>query len=612
MMQAKRLIEVNFDPDFRCENGETLLHMACKSSDSPRTIRLFLDSLASPSLLDKHQRSPLYYAITSTGNRSLEIVQLLLDYDAHVVFQDKNGGVQNMLIIALLHGNIGAAKVIMDSKACVIREDLESRRISYWDIMSMILKGHTNSVKFLKDTLQLSYLNVLLLAEETIALSDILGNNRDALKYNCDRSEKIDVTVLQLAALCGNVEMVHFLQGCGVDIAEANSNGETSVDLVRAYCNVSNQKVKDMLAFLEQADIEKDSLDGSSLYLNGQTEPAMNLPGKRLINVTQSLQEIRTLRGSSEIIVGRTNTNKAPRLVANSNGPKSPFAVKPNMHSNVRQSSIPEIKSSMIWVEVRDSLENGANPNHLTDQSNTPLHVFCEQGKSVKIVELLLQHGANPNILNKAGQTPLTNTVLSRGPRVREIISVLLEYGARIVLENQDISTQFKNPFRIAIENESTDIASLLYTYSPEVLKSELESKPLTLEYVNGLVANSNIAMLELLAKDMCISYMKQYLETNVPYHIPATLTEDIPLATLLEEPGNQQQGRNTVSFAQDLLCPGSSLHLAALQCNVPLLKCLVGTYSGWVSHSFENRLPYRATSTTLRLFNNIFWLPST
>ena len=585
-------MEVNFDPDFRCDNGETLLHMACKSSDSPRTIRLFLDHLASPSLLDNKNNPPLFYAITSHGNRSLEVIQLLLDYDAHVVFQNKHGDGQNMVMAALLHGNVAAAKVLMESKSTVAREDLESRRVSSMEIMAMIIKGFTNSLRFLKETVKLTYFDALFLAEETIALSEIRKHNSGVLRYNCgDIQESVDVTPLQLACLCGNTEIVRFLQECGVDIAETNSNGETAMDLVRAYSNVSYQKVKDVIAILDQAsDIEQDSLNGSSFYLDGNAvmEPQPREPfyGQRDKTVTQSLQEIRNIKGNSEMNIRKAVANRVQHQPKRTESDQHNIC-RPtghtisNTHSSrpssiQRQKSVKEIQPGMIWAQVRDCLENGANPNFLNEQSNTPLHWFCEQGTSVKIVELLLQYGANPNALNDKKQTPITQAVVSKGPKSKDIIGLLLEYGATIEVEIHSSKAK-PNPFRIAIEHQLTDIAKMLYMHNPSALKTYLENHPLTLEFIHSLVVHSNIAMLELLSTYIALSYMKQYLETNVAYAIPPTLTEDIPLATLLEEPSNQQQGRKTVSFAQDLMCAGSSLHLAALQCNAPLLRCLVG-----------------------------------
>jgi ankyrin repeat protein len=86
---------------------------------------------------------------------------------------------------------------------------------------------------------------------------------------------------------------------------------------------------------------------------------------------------------------------------------------------------VPRWSSSIVSL----MLEKGANPNFVTNNSETALHIVCDNKMPLETIKILLEHGANPNIQDIDGNTPL-RVVNHYGNMDQEKVKLLVEFGA--------------------------------------------------------------------------------------------------------------------------------------------------------------------------------------
>ena len=82
-------------------------------------------------------------------------------------------------------------------------------------------------------------------------------------------------------------------------------------------------------------------------------------------------------------------------------------------------------------------LNNGANSSTSDKYGKTPLHTAAERGY-LSIVQRLLGSGDNASIEDKRGWTPLHYVAGSKLEEAVQVISILLEVGARLITERED------------------------------------------------------------------------------------------------------------------------------------------------------------------------------
>ena len=99
-------------------------------------------------------------------------------------------------------------------------------------------------------------------------------------------------------------------------------------------------------------------------------------------------------------------------------------------------------------------LEAGADPNIATDAGATPL-IMAVQAHSLNAVAELLKHKANVNSVSIAGDTALTVAALSGQ---REIVETLLQYGANINVVRIDGTTALD----LSVETGNDELADFL------------------------------------------------------------------------------------------------------------------------------------------------------
>jgi ankyrin repeat protein len=92
-------------------------------------------------------------------------------------------------------------------------------------------------------------------------------------------------------------------------------------------------------------------------------------------------------------------------------------------------------------------LENGANPNDIDDEFDSPLHALINgyylekhinQEEINNIVNLLVRYGANVNYQNRNGDTPLHFMIFTYS---FSVINNIIEAGANVTIMNNQNET---------------------------------------------------------------------------------------------------------------------------------------------------------------------------
>ena len=87
--------------------------------------------------------------------------------------------------------------------------------------------------------------------------------------------------------------------------------------------------------------------------------------------------------------------------------------------------------------EVRDLVEDGADPNLTVENGSTAVHMAAATGQT-GLLRILLEHGGDPNVEAEANTTPLMMAALwSRG----DTVTALAEAGADVDARNEEDRT---------------------------------------------------------------------------------------------------------------------------------------------------------------------------
>ena len=134
-------------------------------------------------------------------------------------------------------------------------------------------------------------------------------------------------------------------------------------------------------------------------------------------------------------------------------------------------------------------LQNGADPNSINGNKDTPIYLATERGHA-EIVNLLIQHGANVNSLNnRYCRTPLH--MASRKGHL-EITKLLIENGAEVNQPDKDSET----PLLLASQRGNIEVAKLLLEKGANVESSEADDNWTPLHYASD---KENVEMVNLL-----------------------------------------------------------------------------------------------------------------
>lgn len=119
--------------------------------------------------------------------------------------------------------------------------------------------------------------------------------------------------------------------------------------------------------------------------------------------------------------------------------------------------------SKIFHASLVDSLlERGASVNAKDSRRRTPLHYFsCRPGKTYAVLAILNKDG-NANLQDSGGNTPLH---LACQSNLREVVSLLLERGARVEARNHDGMTAL----HLAALRSSEDVLDVLVDNGADV-----------------------------------------------------------------------------------------------------------------------------------------------
>ena len=100
-------------------------------------------------------------------------------------------------------------------------------------------------------------------------------------------------------------------------------------------------------------------------------------------------------------------------------------------------------------------LKAGDDINAVCAEGQTPLHIATNYSRKLEMVNLLLAHGANANVSDKYGQTPLHRAVLDGR---KDMTESLLAHGASANVKDN----HGKTPWQWAVIHNETEIAQFL------------------------------------------------------------------------------------------------------------------------------------------------------
>ncbi|XP_026673893.1 protein fem-1 homolog B isoform X2 [Ceratina calcarata] len=166
-------------------------------------------------------------------------------------------------------------------------------------------------------------------------------------------------------------------------------------------------------------------------------------------------------------------------------------------------------KATALWCAtgaghlnvVKRLVKAGANVNHSTKSSSTPLRAACFDGR-LDIVEYLMEHGADMNISNQFNNTCL---MIAAYKGHLEIVSYLLEKGAN---PNEKANCG-ATALHFAAERGYTDIVSKLLDFGAEMSKNVSGMTPLIMaaEKTRAEVVEHLINRVEVSKNDIIEAY---------------------------------------------------------------------------------------------------------
>jgi ankyrin repeat protein len=182
---------------------------------------------------------------------------------------------------------------------------------------------------------------------------------------------------------------------------------------------------------------------------NGHTETAAVI--RQFIGTTSSLSASQL--GDALINAARAYEDKSHALVSQliADGANPNFIGEKCLTPLAIAATCGNVRTMQILINA------GADVNLPGIDNATPLHQACSTGR-VEAVKLLLLYNADPNANDRNNQSPLIRAISSRNPQNVEIVSALLESGARADV----LTTDGKSALQLAADRGLPAIASML------------------------------------------------------------------------------------------------------------------------------------------------------
>ena len=114
-----------------------------------------------------------------------------------------------------------------------------------------------------------------------------------------------------------------------------------------------------------------------------------------------------------------------------------------------------------LWVECKQEnpnletcqklLENGANPNMLSENNKTPLHSASNFSANLDLISLLLNFGADSNLRDTEQMTPIYGYCLNKNSNL-DGLKKILKYGCKVNQKIKKLKTKLKIKIQIILK----------------------------------------------------------------------------------------------------------------------------------------------------------------
>ncbi|SPJ72943.1 uncharacterized protein FTOL_02672 [Fusarium torulosum] len=411
---VKALIKAGANFKVIDEDGNSVLHQVTSQCKDLEVVKLLVDRGCDPNAKNEIGETALICAVdkptrkcTDSDEATLRIVEYLLDHGADPSSKRKNGDIALLLSMRL---GVDIFKLLLSRCG-----DMDERRRCWFNLSGV--RAHMFE-KFLE----------ILLAEGVDM--ETRGENGNTLYLDCLRGSQYQSRVLREHGAQNNVKDANgnnpILAACltdirdydilktflaeGVDPLDTNNNGDNLLHLVAGWYNGEKKHTSIVRWFIDL----------------GIPVNATNSQGDTPLHVFQ-----KQISGRGNDSGSHDHTHFFDAI--NSHGEVD------LQHRDRDSFSALHLAAMRSEIEVVKLISLGADPNYLTSDSQSPLHIAC-RARQANIVGGLLELCKDINIdqQDQFGRTPLHYACSSGEP---ESVAWLLKYGASTHPKASDGST---------------------------------------------------------------------------------------------------------------------------------------------------------------------------
>lgn len=425
----KFLVEKGADINRKDSDGNTPLHLACRSLGDKESILYMLDHGVNPKLKNNEGQTP-YMKIETDGDIGCEILEAFISRKAATI-ETKNEFGLTPLVRAAQSGNLKLAKFCISHGADVDARDPTDQRTA------LILAAYKNDVPMIE--LLLDYLADIEAKDEygnTAFLEAVEFDCPDAIyclhKHNCKTNliTPDNYTPMMIAAKYGALKSLEALVKIGCDINWQRPNDIfTALEMAVNVGNLDTiNKLIDLGANIERYGKVLVSILHSAVYR--QNIDVIKLLVKRGANIEDkcrkdgatplydAYQFDRIVSFVYMLSIGANpnakNKNGVSILFGICDDEQVEFLkVLVRYKVNVNEISQPEGANALAPCIHRENPEMvkilcqaGINVNHKDPLGNCPL-LYAVQYGNAKIAKILMEYGAHPDMPNNYHMTPM-------------------------------------------------------------------------------------------------------------------------------------------------------------------------------------------------------------
>lgn len=614
------IIKGGFDvtEDFTNDVG-TILDVAIVNSNM-KIIKKLLELGVNPNEVKRDGITSLSLAVIKND---IEIANELINYGADVNLSNMNS--HPPLILAMENSNVEMVKLLIKSGADVnITDRKGNHAISYifpnWDDNGLCLE----------------FLNIFIDAGVNLdvsiygGVSDFYTHEKDI--YPC----KKQLSLLSVAALRNNFEMVHRLLEANVDINGKNLNGDSALKVIEIFgykmwqtCNLV--EIEDNIGI----SIEKMN----KLIKLGADISSITTKEIILAAYDNNIERVKELLSIGESINSRDSNDNNLLMIALLENNLDLVDLTLSMGADINNINYFDKTPLTLAIElnnfnlIKKIVEKGGNINHVTSNGVTLLMTAAEYGNyeifkffidnycdinakdsnsrtilhyslnreniDLDIVMELLNSGANINSLDIDGNTPLLQSLIAGNSNLvlfHEFLNRGLDPNSRSdsngsLLDNAIIRNQFemvsellgrgaKISDKTSFNNENNEEETTSYTY--EMLKNAFLDRNSLCLAIAGLMINDNfynerIKIIESLLNYGAIIDMEFRIDKNtISPLLLAIFTESSEAVKLLMEYGADIHKNSEVSYLVQASCGGFNGSFSNKEKKIELMRILL------------------------------------